>query len=99
MKAGNHVPVMPLLEVVGSSGAVVPAQNGAMAAKLGVTGSEIVTVIVVGTPQDTPVGVKVYVVVPRADVLITAGDQVPVIALLDVSGSAGAVLFKQSGPI
>ena len=31
--------------------------------------------------------------------MITAGDQVPVIALLDVSGSAGAVLFKQSGPI
>ena len=37
--------------------------------------------------------------VPSAEVLITAGDHVPVIALLDVSGSAGAVLFKQSGPI
>ena len=37
--------------------------------------------------------------VPSAEVLITAGDQVPVIALLDVSGKAGAVLFKQSGPI
>ena len=37
--------------------------------------------------------------VPSADVLITAGDQVPVIALLEVRGNAGAVLFKQSGPI
>ena len=31
--------------------------------------------------------------------MIAAGDQVPVIALLEVSGNAGAVLFRQSGPI
>ena len=37
--------------------------------------------------------------VPSADVLITAGDHVPVIALLDVSGNAGAVLFRQISPI
>jgi len=32
-------------------------------------------------------------------VLIVAGDQVPVIPLVEVAGKAGAVLFWQSGPI
>jgi hypothetical protein len=36
--------------------------------------------------------------VPIAEVLITAGLQVPVIPLADVSGSAGATEFKQSEP-
>ena len=36
---------------------------------------------------------------PLAVVLITAGLQVPVILLLDVVGSTGAVLFWHSGPI
>ena len=36
---------------------------------------------------------------PLAVVLITAGLQTPVILLLDVDGSAGAVLFWHSGPI
>ena len=36
---------------------------------------------------------------PSADVLIVAGDQVPVMPLLEVSGSAGAVAFRQSGPM
>ena len=38
-------------------------------------------------------------VVPRVEVLITAGNQVPVIPLLEVNGSAGAVAFKQISPI
>ena len=57
--AGDQVPVIPLVELVGSTGATEPAQNAGIAAKLGVIGSEIVTVIVVGTPQVAPVGVKV----------------------------------------
>ena len=32
-------------------------------------------------------------------VLITAGDQVPAIPLLEVAGNAGAVLFRQISPI
>jgi hypothetical protein len=36
--------------------------------------------------------------VPIAEVLITAGLQVPVIPLADVNGSAGATEFKQSEP-
>ena len=42
---------------------------------------------------------KVYVVVPAMLVLMVAGFHVPVIPLLDVVGSAGAVLFWQSGAI
>ena len=57
--AGFHVPVMPLVEVVGSTGAVVPEQKSGIAAKVGVIGSVISTVIVVGTPQVAPVGVNV----------------------------------------
>ena len=38
-------------------------------------------------------GVNVYVVVPREDVLMLAGLQVPVIPSFDVSGSAGAMAF------
>ena len=99
MVAGLHVPVIPLVDVVSNTGATDPAQNAGIAAKVGVIGSVISTVIVVGTPQVAPVGVKVYVVEPSADVLIVAGDQVPVIPLLEVSGSAGAVAFRQSGPM
>ncbi len=33
--AGLQVPVIPLLEVAGSVGAVVPAQNGGIALKVG----------------------------------------------------------------
>ena len=42
---------------------------------------------------------NVYVVFPAVVVLIVAGDHVPVIPLVDVAGKAGAVLFRQSGPI
>jgi hypothetical protein len=41
-------------------------------------------------------GVKVYVVVV---VLLTAGDQVPVIPFVDVVGSVGAAVPKQIGVI
>ena len=42
---------------------------------------------------------KVYVKVPTADVLITAGFQEPVIELFEVPGRAGGVEFWQRGPI
>ena len=38
-------------------------------------------------------GVKVYTVVPGVDVLIVAGFHVPVILLVEVTGSAGGVAF------
>ena len=42
--AGLHVPVMPLVEVVGNAGAVVPEHIAGMAAKAGVTFALTVTV-------------------------------------------------------
>ena len=49
---------MPLVEVVGNSGAVAPAQKAGIWSKVGITGSVIVTTRVVGIPQVAPVGVK-----------------------------------------
>ena len=48
---------------------------------------------VVGPAHCPAAGVNVYVVVPGAEVLMIAGLQVPVILLVDVVGSAGAVAF------
>ena len=53
--------------------------------------------IVIGVAQ--PEGVKVYVAVPAVEVLIVEGLHVPAIPLLETDGSAGAVLFRQNGPI
>ena len=41
--AGDQVPVMPLSDVVGNTGATDPEQIGAMAAKIGVTFGATVT--------------------------------------------------------
>jgi hypothetical protein len=59
--AGDHVPEIPLGETVASDGAFVPAQKGAIGAKLGVTFGMTVTDIVVGVAEThcPVVGVKV----------------------------------------
>lgn len=46
-KAGDHEPVMPLLEVAGSGGSVAPEQTGATALNVGVMFGLTVTVNVV----------------------------------------------------
>ena len=55
------------------------------------------TVAVVAQPDDD--GVKVYVVVPVADVFIVAGLHVPLIPLVDVNSNGGAVEPWHKGPI
>ncbi len=97
--AGLQVPVIPLVEVVGNTGAVEPAQNAGIAAKAGVTWLVMVISMVVVVPHWFASGVKVYVVVPKAVVLIVAGLQLPVIRLLEVVGNTGAVLLRHNGPI
>ena len=62
-----------------------------MAVKTGVTWAVITISIVVTLPHWPAFGVNVYVVVPTAVVLITAGFQVPLIPLLEVVGNAGGV--------
>jgi hypothetical protein len=97
--AGLQVPVIPLLDVVGNAGAVLFWHNGPICVNVGVICDVITTSIVAVVPHWPAPGVKVYVVLPMADVLIVAGLHVPVIPLLDVVGNAGAVLFWHNGPI
>jgi hypothetical protein len=92
--AGAHVPVIPLVDVVGKVLKAAPEQIGATAAKVGVTFGLTVMVKVVVVAHCPAVGVKIYVVVA---VLFNAGDQVPVIPLVDVVGKADKVAPEQIG--
>jgi hypothetical protein len=62
---GLHVPVTPLVDVVGNNGADVPLQNGAIAAKVGVVLAKTATLVVV-LLQVVDVLVKVKVTLPIA---------------------------------
>jgi hypothetical protein len=83
LTAGDQVPEILLLEVVGSVN-VSPLQIGATCVNVGVTFGFTVTDIVVVVAQAPVAGVKVYVVVA---VLFTAGDQVPLIPFNEAVGS------------
>ena len=63
IRLGDHVPLIPLLEVSGRVGAAEPLHIGPIGLKVGVTGGSTVTgtVTVVEHPQEL-VTVKVYVV-------------------------------------
>ena len=91
--AGDQVPVIPLVDVVCNADKLAPEQIGATAVNVGVTFglTVIVNVVVAQLPA---VGVKVYVVVV---VLSNAGDQVPVIPLVDVVGNADKLAPEQIG--
>jgi len=92
---GDQVPVIPLIDVVGNTGAAVPEQIGAIAAKVGVMFSATVTSTVVVVAHWPASGVNVYV--PLTVLLTTAGDQVPVMPLIDVVGNTGAAVPEQIG--
>ena len=86
---------MPLLDVVGSGVKVAPAQIGPTAVNVGVT-LELTTIVIVAVVAHCPAsGVKVYVVVV---VLSKAGDQAPVIPLLEVVGNGARVAPEHIGP-
>ena len=91
-KAGDQVPVIPLLEVVGNADKVAPEHIGATALNVGVIFGLTVIVNVAVVAHCPAVGVKVYVVVT---VLLSAGDQVPVMPLVEVVGSAASVAPAQ----
>ena len=93
--AGFQVPGMPSLDIVGRIGAIVPAQNGETAVKVGATFGVTVTVRLVSVAHKPASGVNVYVAV---SVLLTiAGLQLPVIPSFDVVGRIGAWVPAQSG--
>ena len=93
-KAGAHVPVIPLLDVVGKAVSVAPEQIGATALNVGVTFGLTVIVNVVVVAHCPASGVNVYVVVA---VLFNAGDHVPVNPLLEVVGSGDKVAPEHIG--
>jgi len=93
-KAGDHVPLIPFVEVVGSAANVAPEQIGATCVNTGVTLEFTVITIFLVVAHCPAFGVKVYVVVA---VLLIAGDHVPVIPLVEVVGSAANVAPEQIG--
>ena len=58
-RAGDHVPLIPLVEVVGNADKVAPEQIGATATKVGVTFGLTVIVKVVVVAHCPAVGVNV----------------------------------------
>ena len=90
--AGDHVPVIPFVDVVGNGDKVVPEQIGATGLKLGVTLGLTMIVNVVVVAHCPTAGVKVYVVVA---VLFNTGDQVPGIPLLEVVGNGANAVPEQ----
>ena len=56
---GDHEPVIPFVEVVGSTGAADPLQIGATAVKVGIVCAVTVTVSVVVVAHNPAVGVNV----------------------------------------
>ncbi|MET3886014.1 hypothetical protein [Niastella sp. OAS944] len=93
-KAGAHVPVMPLLELVGNGDRVAPEHIGATAVNVGVTFGLTVIINVVVVAHCPAVGVNVYVVVA---VLLSAGAHVPVMPLLELVGNGERVAPEQMG--
>jgi hypothetical protein len=92
--AGDHVPVMLLVEEIGKAAKVAPAQIGATCVNKGVTFGLTVMVIVAVVAHNPAVGVKVYKVVAA---LLSAGDHVPVMLLFEVVGRAAKVAPAQIG--
>ena len=80
--AGDHVPVIPLLEVAGSVNDP-PLQMAATWVNVGTVGWFTVTVMVAVVAQTPAAGVKVYVVVA---VVLIAGDHVPLILFSEEVG-------------
>lgn len=91
---GLHVPVIPLVEVVGSAFKEDPEQTAETGLNVGTTFGLTVIVNVSVVAQRPDVGVKVYKVVV---VLLTVGLQVPVIPFVEVVGRVGAVAPEQMG--
>ena len=93
-KAGDQVPVIPLIDVAGNADKAVPEQIEATGLKFGVTPGVTVMVSVAVAAHWPAAGVKVYVVVV---VLFKAGAQVPVMPLVEVVGNCAKIVPAQTG--
>ena len=86
---GDHVPVIPFVDVVANIGAVEFWQIGAIGAKVGRRFGLTVILTVVFVAHWPAACVKVYV--PDVVLLTIEGDQFPVIPFVDVVGNIGEV--------
>lgn len=93
MVEGLHVPEIPFTDVNGSTGAMELRQSEPNAVKVGVITGNTVISIVVDIAHCPASGVNEYV--PLTVLLTTAGDQLPVIPLVDVVGNTGAKVPEQ----
>ena len=91
--AGDHVPVTPLVEVVGKGTFTDPTHIGFLDTNTGIVLGVTVMVIVAVFAHIPVVGVNVYKVVAK---LLIAGDQVPVITFVDVIGNTAIVAPEQT---
>jgi hypothetical protein len=94
--AGDQVPVIgvALVDEVGRAVSAAPEQTGATASNVGTMFGLTVMVNVVVVAHCPAVGVNVYVVVA---VLSSAGDQIPVMPLVEVSGKGDSTAPGQIG--
>ena len=92
--AGFQVPVIPLSELAGREGAEEFRHRGPIWVNVGVIPGLTVMVKVVEVAHCPAAGVKVYVVVA---VLFKAGDQVPLMPLVDVPGRGASASPEQIG--
>jgi len=85
---------MPLLDMVGSVNEP-PEQIGCTCVKVGVVAAFTVTVMVLSVAHWPASGVNVYTWGPDVAVLMTAGDQVPVIGgvFVELDGKTPGVAF------
>jgi hypothetical protein len=101
--AGLQVPEIAglLVELVGKTGGVEFWQRGPIWVKVGVISVVMTMSMVTALAHCPAAGVKVYVTVPLAAVLMVAGLHEPVTAglLVELTGKAGGVEFWQSGPM
>ena len=86
--AGDHVPDIPLLLVVGKGGMLSPEQKGPTGLNVGVVSALTVIVIVVEIAHSPTLGLKIYVVVA---ILLIVGDHVPLNPSIEVVGSVSGL--------
>jgi hypothetical protein len=94
--AGDQVPVIPLVEVVGKAAKTAPEHIAGTGSKVAISGFTTTVKLVVAVAHCPIVGVKVYVVVVE---LSTGGDQVPVTPLEDVVGKGAKASPEHIGGI
>jgi hypothetical protein len=99
-KAGDQLPVILFVEVVGRAAKVAPEHIGDTGLKVGMMFGFTVMIEVVVAAHCPASGVNVYIVVPVIAVLIVVF-QIPVMGgiLVELNGSAGGNEFWHKGPI